>query len=95
MSSVECYWMKQCSRECQERAEHADALLPWIHEAYEKNEELRRADRVDQFDLFSSVPSAEVVELWEGIHRALGEEYRRRSRLFWGSCPTFGEAGRG
>lgn len=87
MSREPCNWVEQCSPECKERAEHANELNSWIHESYEKNEELRRALQADQFDLFAGPADQQMVDLWEGIHLALGQEYRRRSRLFWQSCP--------
>lgn len=87
MSREPCNWVEQCSPECKERAEHADLLGPWIHESYEKNEDLRRSAHADQLDLFAGPADQQMMDLWNGIHVALGQESRRRSRLFWQSCP--------
>ena len=85
---ISCNWVEHCSPACKERAEHANLLWDPIHDATVRVAELIRLKGEDQGDLFAPQADVATLEEWQGIHKAVGDEYRRRSAAFWKECPN-------
>jgi len=91
MSAALCTWAEQCCPGCAERAAHADAMWPLFDAPTDAIKALRQMDVpvTDQLDLFA-LDTAQQIEFWQGVHAAIGREYRRRASVFAKGCPQDG-----